>query len=289
SARAGSMRVWIDRQALSARNLTVTDIETALQRENIELPAGRIESKDLNYQVRIARNYQTADQFRNLVIAQGADGHLVRLGEVATVEVASRETNRIFRTNGALTTGFGIIKQSTANTVEVLDAVKSEVSRVNADLPEGMELITSGDESLYIRAAIEEIYWTIGITTVLVGFVIFGLGGLMRFRTETSSTRDTSRLIIVTLIGLICGLNLPHFAVLATLSQIMLTQALREGDASFVLPFDYSQLVFSALLGLIVYSEVPSIYTALGSSVIVMAALLSVAETRRPKLRPLQR
>ncbi len=175
-----SMRVWIDRQALTARNLTVADIETALTRENVELPAGRIESRDLDFQVRIARNYQTADNFRNLVIAQGADGHLVRLGEVANVEIASRETNRIFRTNGSLTTGFGIIKQSTANTVEVLDAVKAEVEEVNADLPEGMELITSGDESLYIRAAIDEIYWTIGITTALVGFVIFIFLGSVR-------------------------------------------------------------------------------------------------------------
>ncbi len=130
--------------------------------------------------MRIARNFQTADSFRNLVIAQGADGHLVRLSEVANVEIASRETNRIFRTNGALTTGFGIIKASTANTVEVLDAVKAEVDEVNADLPEGMQLITSGDESLYIRAAIEEIYWTIGITTVLVGFVIFVFLGSLR-------------------------------------------------------------------------------------------------------------
>jgi multidrug efflux pump len=175
-----SMRVWIDRQALTARNLTVTDIETALTRENVELPAGRLESRDLDFQVRIARNFQTADNFRDLVIAQGEDGHLVRLGEVARVEIASREQNRIFRTNGALTTGFGIIKASTANTVEVLDAVKAEVDEVNADLPEGMELITSGDESLYIRAAIDEIYWTIGITTALVGFVIFVFLGSLR-------------------------------------------------------------------------------------------------------------
>jgi multidrug efflux pump len=175
-----SMRIWLDRQALTARNLTVTDIESALQRENIELPAGRIESRDLNFQVRIARNYQTADHFRNLVIAQGADGHLVRLGEVAKVEVASREQQRTFRTNGAVTTGFGIIKQSTANTVSVLDAVKQEVERVNAELPEGMELITSGDDSLYIRAAIEEIYYTIAITTGLVGFVIFVFLGSIR-------------------------------------------------------------------------------------------------------------
>ncbi len=175
-----SMRVWIDRQALTARNLTVTDIEAALQRENVELPAGRIESRDLDFQVRIARNYQTAQQFRDLVIAQGSDGHLIRLGEIATVEVSSRDQNRTFRTNGALTTGFGIIKQSTANTVAVLDAVKAEVERVNEDLPEGMELITSGDDSLYIRAAINEIYYTIAITTALVGFVIFVFLGSIR-------------------------------------------------------------------------------------------------------------
>jgi multidrug efflux pump len=175
-----SMRVWIDRQALSARNLTVTDIEAALQRENVELPAGRLESKDLDFQVRIARNYQTADEFRNLVLTQGEDGHLVRLGEVATVEVASRDTDRTFRTNGALTTGFGIIKQSTANTVAVLDAVKAEVDAVNTDLPAGMELVTSGDDSLYIRAAIDEIYYTIAITTALVGLVIFVFLGSIR-------------------------------------------------------------------------------------------------------------
>ena len=175
-----SMRVWLDPIALAARNLTVNDIENALQRENLELPAGRIESRDLNFQVRIARNFQTADEFRNLVLTQGEDGHLVRLGEVARVEVGPRETQRLFRTNGATTTGFGIIKQSTANTVEVLDGVKNEVARVNAELPEGMQLITSGDDSLYIRAAISEIYLTIAITTVLVGFVIFVFLGSVR-------------------------------------------------------------------------------------------------------------
>jgi multidrug efflux pump len=175
-----SMRVWIDRIALSARNLTVTDIENALNRENLELPAGKIQSKDRDFQVRIARNYQTAEQFRDLVLGQSKDGHLIRLGEVAKVEIGPRETQRWFRTNGKTTTGFGIIKQSTANVVEVLDAVKAEVARVNQDLPKGMSLITSGDDSLYIRAAIREIYYTIGITTALVGFVIFIFLGSLR-------------------------------------------------------------------------------------------------------------
>jgi multidrug efflux pump len=175
-----SMRVWIDRVALAARDLTVTDIEGALNRENLELPAGKIQSKDRDFQVRIGRNYQTAEQFRDLVLAQGKDGHLIRLGEVARVQVGPRENQRWFRTNGKTTTGFGIIKQSTANVVEVLDLVKAEVERVNRDLPKGMNLITSGDDSLYIRAAIREIYYTIAITTALVGFVIFVFLGSLR-------------------------------------------------------------------------------------------------------------
>jgi len=175
-----SMRIWLDRHALAARNLTVVDVENALRAENLELPAGRVESEALTFQVRLARNYQTAEDFRRLVIFEGEDGHLVRLGEVADVEVGPRETKRLFRTNGATTTGFGIVKQSTANTVEVLDAVKAEVVRVNADLPEGMELITSGDDSIYIRAAIASVYETIVITTVLVGFVIYVFLGKLR-------------------------------------------------------------------------------------------------------------
>jgi multidrug efflux pump len=225
-----SMRVWIDRQALTARNLTVADIENALTRENIELPAGRIESRDLDFQVRIARNYQTADNFRNLVIAQGEDGHLIRLAEVAKVEIASREQNRIFRTNGALTTGFGIIKASTANTVEVLDAVKDEVEQVNSELPQGMRLITSGDESLYIRAAIDEIYWTIGITTVLVGFVIFVFLGSLR------ATLIPLVTIPVCLIATFSVLSLFGYSInLVTLLALALSIGLVVDDAIVVL------------------------------------------------------
>jgi len=175
-----SMRVWLDPLAMAARNLTVTEIQDALRRENLELPAGRVESLDRDFQVRIARNYQTADDFSNLVISQGADEHLIRLGEVAEVEVGPRDMRRMFRTNGATTTGFGVVKQSTANTVEVLDAVAAEVTRTNEYLPEGMRLITSGDDSLFIRAAISAVYWTIGITTVLVGLVILVFLGSVR-------------------------------------------------------------------------------------------------------------
>lgn len=175
-----SMRVWLDRVALAARNLTVTDIADALRRENIELPAGRIESTDREFQIRIARNFATAEEFRRLVIGQGADGHIIRLGEVAKVEVAPRETRTIFRTNFSDTVAFGIIKQSTANTVEVINGVDRAIETINSELPEGMALAKSADDSQFIRAAIRSVYTTITITTVLVGLVILAFLGSVR-------------------------------------------------------------------------------------------------------------
>ncbi len=175
-----SMRVWLDRVALAARNLTVIDIENALRRENIELPAGRVESKEREFPARIARNYQTAEEFRQLVITKGADDHLIRLGEVAKVEVAPRSTRTIFRTNFSDTVAFGIVKQSTANTVEVINGVNEEIEKINSQLPEGMSLAKSADDSLFIRAAIRSVWVTISITTVLVGLVILGFLGSFR-------------------------------------------------------------------------------------------------------------
>jgi len=175
-----SMRIWIDRLALAARNLTVVDIENALKRENVELPAGRLDSKDKEFTARIARNYQTAGDFRQLVIRRGDDGHLIRLGEVAKVQVGPRDTRNIFRTNGLDTVGIGVTKQSTANTVDVLDAVKEEVRKINEDLPDGMTLVYSSDESLFIREAIKSVYITIGITTALVTLVILLFLGSLR-------------------------------------------------------------------------------------------------------------
>jgi multidrug efflux pump len=175
-----SMRVWLDRTEMAARGLTVTDVTEALRRENIELPAGRLESVEREYTVRIARNYQTAEDFRNLVIRQGPDDHLIRLGEIARVEVAPRNVRSLFRTNASNMIGMGIIKQSTANTVAVLDEVKQVIKRINKELPPGMSLVASTDDSLYIRAAIDSVYMTILETTILVSVVILLFLGSLR-------------------------------------------------------------------------------------------------------------
>jgi multidrug efflux pump len=168
-----SMRIWLDRNALVARGLTVADVEAAVRRENIELPAGSLQSVERDFVIRVERAYQTADDFRKLVVRTGERGDLVRLGDIARVELGSAERRSLFRGNGASMVGMGIVKQSTANAITVSRAVRLEVDRVNETLPEGMELIASYDRSQFVEAAIKEVYRTLVIAAVLVVLVIF--------------------------------------------------------------------------------------------------------------------
>src|SRR5690606_38485095 len=92
-----AMRVWIDREALAARGLTVADIESALRSENVELPAGRIESDTRDFTLRVSRGYLDAQDFAELALAKGDDGYLVRLGDVARVELATSERRAYYR------------------------------------------------------------------------------------------------------------------------------------------------------------------------------------------------
>ncbi|MBK5969008.1 MULTISPECIES: efflux RND transporter permease subunit [Thiorhodovibrio] len=168
-----AMRVWLDRNALAARELTVADVESALRAENVELPAGSVESLDRQFSVRTERNFRTPEEFARLVVDRGEDGYLVRLGDVARVELGTEENRTVFRGNGVPMVGLGIIKQSTANTVSVADRAKAEMARLNPTLPEGMELKQSYDTSVFIKDAIKEVYKTLAIAILLVVTVIF--------------------------------------------------------------------------------------------------------------------
>ncbi|MDX5444919.1 MAG: efflux RND transporter permease subunit [Zoogloeaceae bacterium] len=179
-ARSYAMRVWLDRNALAARLLTVSDVEAALRQENVELPAGSIQSATRLFSVRVQREFQTAEEFAQLVIARGEDGYLVRLGDVARVERGTVEDRSLFRGNGESMIGLGIIKQSTANTLDVAHAVRAEVERINNTLPEGMEIAPSFDSSVFIEGAVREVYSTLAIATVLVVLTIFLFLGSVR-------------------------------------------------------------------------------------------------------------
>ncbi|PKH29074.1 efflux RND transporter permease subunit [Shewanella sp. ALD9] len=175
-----ALRIWIDRQALASRNLTVSDVEAALRSENVELPAGSIESKERHFTVRLDRVFKTAEDFSNLVIMQGDDGYLVKLSDVAKVEIGSEEERIIFRGNKEAMIGLGVSKQSTANTLEVARAANALVDKLNPTLPAGMEIKRSYDSSVFIEASIDEVYQTLFIAMVLVIIVIYLFLGSVR-------------------------------------------------------------------------------------------------------------
>ncbi|GAA6135953.1 efflux RND transporter permease subunit [Oceaniserpentilla sp. 4NH20-0058] len=173
-----ALRVWIDRKALAARNLTIVDIEDALRRENIELPAGTIESDQRQFTVRLERAYPTPEQIGQLVIGNNTDA--IRLKDVARVELSADETRKSFRGNGVPMVGLGITKQSTANTLEVARKARSLLDQINPELPEGMALLRSYDSSVFIEQSIKEVYHTLFIAMALVILVIYIFLGNVR-------------------------------------------------------------------------------------------------------------
>ena len=225
-----AMRIWVDHQALAARGLTVNDVEDALRADNVELPAGSIESSERLFTARVERDFRTAEDFESLVLARGVDGYLVRLRDVAQVEKAALEERTLFRGNGVPTVGIGIIKQSQANTLDVSRAARDAVERIGPGLPEGMEIGVSYDTGVFIQGAIDEVYKTLGIAIGLVVLVIFLFLGSFRAMLVPAVT------VPVSIIGAFMLLYVLDFSInLLTLLAMVLAIGLVVDDAIVVL------------------------------------------------------
>lgn len=178
--RTPAMRVWLDRRAIAARGLTVTDIERAVRTENVETPAGSLTSQDLIFTARIDRPFRTPEEFAQLVVKKGDDGVVIRLGDVARVEFGAEEDRSIFRANGLDTIGIGIVKQSTANVVQVAKIARERAAEIASTLPEDMSMTINFDGSVFVNAAINEVFLTLGIAVALVVGVIYLFLGTFR-------------------------------------------------------------------------------------------------------------
>ena len=218
-ARRYAMRVWLDKEAMAAQNITATDVEQALRSQNVELPAGRVESTRKEFTVRVTRLYNSADDFRQLVVRQGSDGHLIRLRDVATVERGAEDDRSILRGNRVPMVGLGVVRQSKANTLDVADAVKREAEIVNQTLPEGMELIQSYDTSVFIEASITEVYKTLAITAALVVAVLFLFLGNLRATIVPAVTVPVS-LVAVFAVMLVMDFSINLLTLLAMILAI---------------------------------------------------------------------
>ncbi|MFN0079569.1 MAG: efflux RND transporter permease subunit [Prosthecobacter sp.] len=175
-----ALRIWLDREALAARGLTALDVEEALRRENVDPPAGTVQSLDRQFTVRINRQYQTTEDFEKLVIARGENGYQVRLAEVAKVELGAEEARTSFKGNRVRMVSLGMIRQSRSNPLDVAKAVRAEAEKIRATLPKDMRLENSYDISQFIEESLNEVYRTLCIALALVIAIIYLFLGNMR-------------------------------------------------------------------------------------------------------------
>ena len=232
-----AMRIWLNPDAMAARGITVEDVETALNTQNAELPAGSLEAPTKDFTIRVARSYATPEQFalmpivpartaslaqgsaaiggaaasagaaqgaiREVTSASGSQGYITRLGDIARVEEGPDERRRIFRSNGRDMVGIAITRQSQANDLDISDGVRAALVEINAGLPKGTRLGISVDYTSFTRDAIREVWITMGLSLGLVALVNFLFLGTMRAA------------IIPTIVAPICILS--TFIVLAPL------------------------------------------------------------------------
>ncbi|MFP5344199.1 MAG: efflux RND transporter permease subunit [Gammaproteobacteria bacterium] len=170
--RRYAMRIWLDRERLAAYQLTPQDVEDALRNQNLEIPSGRIESSQREFSVLTETGLRTPEQFNRIIIRE-VGGYPVRLADVGSAEIGPADERNAVRVNGNPAVGLGVVKQSTANTLSVAQAVKQELPRVIAGLPDGMKLKVAFDQSVFIEQSIQAVFEAMIEALLLVVLVIF--------------------------------------------------------------------------------------------------------------------
>jgi multidrug efflux pump len=227
--RPFAVRIWIDRRALAARNLTVSDVEAALRRNNIELPAGEVESFNRQLSVRLNSRLDSIEDFRAIVLDRVA-GYPVRLGDVARVEPGVADDTTVVRTNGTDAVGLWILRQSQSNTLEISKAVRAEMKAMERSLPEGMKIIVGSDDALFVGASIREVVTALFISLALVVAVI------LLFLRSIRATLIPAITIPVALIGSFLLIGIWGFSLnTLTLLALLLSIGLVVDDAIVVL------------------------------------------------------
>ena len=170
--RRFSMRIWLDTDKLASYKLTIQDVEDALRRSNLEVPAGRIESRLREFNVTAATDLQRPQEFAQVVI-RTSSGASVRVADVARVQIDSAEERSSVRLNGRDSVGVGVIRQATANPLDLSAGVRELLTKVRPDLPAGVQIEIANDNSVFIDRSIKAVFMTILEASVLVALVIF--------------------------------------------------------------------------------------------------------------------
>ena len=167
-----AMRIWLQPDRLAGYELTPLDIERALRAQNIEVPAGRVESYEREFTVLAETDLREPIQFRDIVVKE-TDNFLVRLGDVARVELGADYSRFRARFNGRNAVPLGIVKQAVANPLDISRELKEMLPQIEKTLPEGMRVEIAHDSTVFIESSIREVYVTVAEAALLVVLVIF--------------------------------------------------------------------------------------------------------------------
>jgi multidrug efflux pump len=234
--RRYAMRIWLDRTRMAAYNITSQGIERALRSQNLEVPAGRIESNEREFTVLTQTDLNSQEQFEDIVL-RDENGYLVRLKDVARVEIGPEEERIIARFSGRSAVALGVVKQSTANPLDVSSGVRTLLGDIRKKLPEGVAINIAYDSSVFIDKSIQSVKTTIFEAVMLVILVIF------IFLRNARATLIPLITIPVSLIGAFAIMNLFGFSInTLTLLALVLAIGLVVDDAIVVLENIYRHI-----------------------------------------------
>lgn len=257
--REKSIRIWLKKDAMAARMVTVSDIESTLKRENMEYPGGRIESDRKEYPIIIQRKYNTVIDFQDLVIGKNRDGDFIKLSDVADIEVASKEQRDNFSCNKEPMVGISITKQSHSNTVQIARDVQKLISKLEYNLPSGMSIRIIRDDSKFIKNSINEVYETLVLAAILVFAIIFVFLGNVKatvipFITVPISVIGSFSIInilgysinMLTLLAMVLGIGIVVDDSIVVLENIY--RKMEEGESTFDAALSGSKQVIFAVI-----------------------------------------
>ncbi len=227
--RRYAIRIWLDRRAMAARNLTVEDVEAALRRNNVELPAGDLESDTREFTIRTVSRLSKAEEFEAIVVDR-IDNYPIRLADIAQVVRGVEDTDTVVRSNGEEAVGLGVLRQSKANTIAISNAIRAQIEQIRPILPEGMKITVGSDDATFINASIHEVGYALGIAIVLVVLVIYA------FLVSLRATLVPAVTIPVAVIGAFIAIYALGFSLnVLTLLALILAIGLVVDDAIVVL------------------------------------------------------
>ncbi|MGB4015766.1 efflux RND transporter permease subunit [Petrimonas mucosa] len=231
-----SMRLWLDPVRMASYNITPMDVKNALDRENIELPAGSIEGDHIEQSIRTMGLMQTPEEFNNMVIIED-NYRIVRFGDIGTAELDTENRKNILRRNGVPMVSCVIIPQPGANQIEIANEAALRIEQMRKDLPEDVKLDIAFDNTKFIRASIAEVEETVLVAFILVVVVIFLF--LRNFRVTLIPTL----VIPISLVGTFFIMYLAGFSInVLSMLAVVLSVGLVVDDAIVVVENIYSKV-----------------------------------------------